>query len=199
VNAILARRVALIWLPFATTVVCIRSRRFDDWDHAVSRHMNRLPDALHRPVWVAMQAGTLGAPAVAGGAALLAGRPTLAGRFIQSGFSAYLLAKAVKRVVRRGRPADLIVGIHVRGRPASGDGYVSGHAAVSMALATEAALALKAGARPVPYTAACVVALARLYVGAHLPMDALGGAALGWAVSRTASELRRPLQLAQST
>jgi membrane-associated phospholipid phosphatase len=198
-NAHPAKRVVLVWLPFATTLAGIRSRRFDEWEHAVSRHMNRLPEALHRPVWLAMQAGTLGAPAMAGGVALLAGRPALAGRFIGSGFSAYLLARGVKRVVRRGRPAELIVGIRVRGRPAAGTGYVSGHAAVSMALATEAAVVLKAGARPVPYIAAGVVALARLYVGAHLPMDALGGAALGWAVSRTAAELWHPPQLAQST
>jgi undecaprenyl-diphosphatase len=183
-------RLALTWLPFAVTFVCIRSRRFDDWEHAVSRHMNRLPETLHRPVWVVMQAGTLGAPAVAGGAAAVAGQRALAGHLLESGLGAYLLAKGVKRVVRRGRPADLVAGIRVRGRPASGDGYVSGHAAVSMALATEAALALKAGARPPAYAAAFVVALARLYVGAHLPMDALGGAALGWAVSRTSSQLR---------
>ncbi|MDT4935672.1 MAG: glycosyltransferase 2 family protein [Pseudonocardiales bacterium] len=186
-----AKRLALAWLPFAATLIGIRSRRLTRWELAVSRHVNGLPEGLHRPVWLVMQAGTLGAPMLAGGAAMAAGQPALARRLAGSGLSAYLLAKGVKRIVRRGRPADLTAGIRIRGRPASGDGYVSGHAAVSMALAAEAALMLDARARPLPYTAASVVAVARLYVGAHLPMDALGGAALGWAISRTASELRR--------
>jgi undecaprenyl-diphosphatase len=187
-----AKRLALAWLPFAATLIGIRSRRLTRWEHAVSRHVNGLPEGLHRPVWLVMQAGTLGAPILAGAAAMAAGQPALARRLAGSGLSAYLLAKGVKRTVRRGRPADLTAGIRIRGRPASGDGYVSGHAAVSMALAAEAALMLDARARPLPYIAASVVAVARLYVGAHLPMDALGGAALGWAISRTASELRRP-------
>jgi undecaprenyl-diphosphatase len=104
--------------------------------------------------------------------------------------SAYLLAKAVKRVVGRGRPGDLVVGVIIRGRPATGGGYVSGHAAVSMALAVEAGALVPGRARGLPIVGASVVALARVYVGAHLPLDALGGAALGWAISRTGHELR---------
>ncbi|MEP7177851.1 MAG: phosphatase PAP2 family protein [Pseudonocardiales bacterium] len=175
---------------FALTLVAARGRRVGKWEHVATRRLNRLPDALHGPVWLVMQSGALGAPLVAGGAATLAGRPGLAARLAGSGVSAYLLAKGVKRVVRRGRPGELVTGIRIRGHPASGHGYVSGHAAVSMALATEALPLFTAKARPVPIATASVVALARVYVGAHLPLDALGGAALGWAVSRTASELR---------
>jgi membrane-associated phospholipid phosphatase len=185
-----AKRLGFVWLPFAVTLIAARGRRVGNWEHVATRRANRFPEILHGPLWLVMQAGALGAPLVAGGAAVVAGRPGLAGRLVGSGVGAYLLAKGVKRVVRRGRPRDLVTGIRIRGRPATGDGYVSGHAAVSMALATEALPLFATKARPLPIATASVVAFARVYVGAHLPLDALGGAALGWAVSRTGSELR---------
>ena len=186
-----AGRIALAWLPFTATLVSARSRRVGNWEQVTTRRLNRLPELLHYPLWVVMQSGTAGAPVVTGGAALACGRPELARRLTGSGLTAYVLAKGVKRLVRRGRPAELVVGILIRGHPAAGDGYVSGHAAVSMALATTMLPALSASARALPLGTASVVALARVYVGAHLPLDAVGGAALGWAIGRTASELRR--------
>jgi glycosyltransferase 2 family protein len=184
-----AKRVALAWLPFTVTFLAARTRRVGAWESVTTRRVNQLPDVLHGPVWLVMQSGALGAPLVSGGVAMVTGRPTLAGRLVGSGVGAYLLAKGVKRVVRRGRPRELVSGVQIRGSPATGHGYVSGHAAVSMALATEVLPLVGAKARPLPLATASVVALARIYVGAHLPLDALGGAALGWAVSRTGSEL----------
>jgi glycosyltransferase 2 family protein len=186
------KRVALAWLPFALTLILARGRRVYAWEHAVTRRLNQLPEALNYPLWVVMQAGTAGAPLVAGGVAVAAGKRPLARRLTTSGVASYLLAKAVKRVVRRGRPGDLVAGVMIRGRPATGQGYVSGHAAVSMALASEA-LGLPPAAPLLPIAGASTVAVARVYVGAHLPLDALGGAALGWAVSRTGRELERRL------
>ena len=184
-------RLAVAWLPFAVTLVLARGRRVHQWEHAATRRLNQLPQALNYPLWVVMQTGTAGAPVVAGGVALAVGRPALARRLTTSGIVSYLLAKGVKRVVRRGRPGDLVAGVMIRGRPATGDGYVSGHAAVSMALASEVVGLLPAVARLLPAAGASTVAVARVYVGAHLPLDALGGAALGWAVGRTGRELER--------
>ncbi len=187
-----AERIALAWLPFAATLVSARSWRVGNWEHVTTRRLNRLPEVLHYPLWAVMQTGTAGAPMVAGATALALGRPALAPRLAGSGLTAYLLAKGVKRVVRRGRPEELVVGIRIRGRPATGDGYVSGHAAVSMALATEVLPLCTSSARALPLATASLVAVARVYVGAHLPLDALGGAALGWAITRTVSELSHP-------
>ena len=50
-----------------------------------------------------------------------------------------------------------------------------------MALATVASPFLGRRARRVAWVLAGCVCLARIYVGAHLPFDVLGGAALGWA------------------
>jgi membrane-associated phospholipid phosphatase len=189
-GASIGRRMALVWAPFLAALLTARSRRVSEWEHVGTRRLNQLPDALEAPLWVVMQAGSLGAPLVTAGLAVISGRPTLARRLAVSGLSAYLLAKGVKHLVRRGRPLELSPGVRVRGQPASGDGFVSGHAAVSMALATEAFQSFGPAAWPLPVVVAPVVGLARVYVGAHLPLDVVGGAALGWAISRTAAATR---------
>jgi undecaprenyl-diphosphatase len=180
-----ATRACSIWAPFAATVVAARSREVAAWEHAGTRQLNRLPDALHAPVWTVMQLGSFGAPLVSAAGAMLSGRPRFAARLAASGLTAYFVAKAVKRIVRRGRPSGLVTGLVVRGQPATGDGFVSGHAAVSMALGYEAYRSLGVAAWPLPVLLAPTVGAARMYVGAHLPLDVVGGAALGWAVSRS--------------
>ena len=182
----------MIWGPFAATAVAARGREVRTWEREGTRHLNRLPDALNAPLWTLMQAGSFGAPLVAAAGAITSGRPELARRLAGSGLTAYLLAKAVKRLVRRGRPSGLVTGLRVRGRPASGDGFVSGHAAVSMALACETYQCLGPAAWPLPVLVAPLVGTARVYVGAHLPLDVLGGAALGWAVSRSIAAIHPP-------
>jgi membrane-associated phospholipid phosphatase len=186
------RQLAVAWLPFGVTVLIARSRKVAHWEERVAGHVNQLPDALHGPVWVVMQSGTLAAPPVTAAVALATGRRETAGRLAVSGLAAYYLAKAVKRWVGRGRPLDLLPGTIVRGEPATGDGFVSGHAAVSTALALEAWRTLHGPARALPLVVAPTVALARIYVGAHLPLDVVGGAALGWALHRTLPERRPP-------
>ena len=54
----------------------------------------------------------------------------------------WALAKVVKRIVQRGRPAALVPGTHVRGKEATGFGYLSGHAGVATALMVAAAAAI---------------------------------------------------------
>ena len=71
----------------------------------------------------------------------------------------------------------------LRHSPSGGLGFVSGHAAVAAFLATMAWPYLGRAARWVVGAAAVLVCLARVYVGAHLPLDVLGGAALGLAVA----------------
>ncbi|MPZ71257.1 MAG: phosphatase PAP2 family protein, partial [Actinobacteria bacterium] len=66
--------------------------------------------------------------------------------------------------------------------PESGLGFVSGHAAVATALATVIAAYTGPALTITVAVLAATVALARIYVGAHLPLDVIGGAALGWAI-----------------
>jgi undecaprenyl-diphosphatase len=71
----------------------------------------------------------------------------------------------------------------IRGAEAHGRGYVSGHAAVVATLLAVAWPALGRRGRIVCATLAVAVCLSRVHVGAHLPLDVVGGAGLGLAVA----------------
>ncbi|MCA1690779.1 MAG: phosphatase PAP2 family protein [Actinobacteria bacterium] len=146
------------------------------------RLVNDLPDFLFRPAWAVMQLGALAAAPAAASVAYATGRQRLAIRLLWRGSITWLLAKGVKRVVRRGRPSAMLTEVHCRGAKAGGLGYLSGHAAVATALAAAAAPDVAGSARSLAIAAVPLVGLSRVYVGAHLPLDIVGGAALGLCV-----------------
>jgi membrane-associated phospholipid phosphatase len=145
------------------------------------RAVNDGPDVPFALVWLPMQAGNVVAPAVAAGGALAARRPRLAATLVVCGLTAWVLGKVVKQFVERGRPDELVDDVVVRGAAAHGLGFVSGHVAVAVAMATVASPYLGRAGRTVVWAVALVVAVLRVYVGAHLPLDVVGGAGLGLA------------------
>jgi membrane-associated phospholipid phosphatase len=148
----------------------------------VFRFINDLPGAIYGVLWPAMQLGNVIAAPVAALAAMLARRFRLAVGLVVSGVVVWLLAKVVKDLIERGRPAELLSDVSRRDAPAVGQGYPSGHAAVVVALAAVASPYLSRPLRIVVWTLAALVCLARVYVGAHLPLDVIGGAAFGLAI-----------------
>jgi undecaprenyl-diphosphatase len=102
-----------------------------------------------------------------------------------------VLAKAVKGVAQRPRPVVLLPQTRCRGRAATGLGYVSGHEAVAVVLTAAAVSHLGPGGRAAVLTVPPVVGLARMHAGTHLPLDVLGGAALGLAVDAVVAPLTR--------
>lgn len=142
--------------------------------------INGLPDAVYPVLWPVMQAGSL-----AGGLALMVGlgvktkNARVAGAGAAGVFAAWVLGKVIKDVVGRERPFGVGLDVDLRDGAAQGLGYVSGHAAVAFAAAAVAAPHLDRRIRPALFGLAGVVAFARVYSGAHLPLDVVGGAALG--------------------
>ena len=175
----------------ALTTTGVRPDRVGPLEESLFRAVNRLPDSLGGPLWLVMQSGTLAAAPVSAVVAELAGRPALARRFLVGGSSAWVLAKVIKRCFERPRPTVLVSEAKRRGREQSGLGFVSGHAAVATSLCAAALPELGSPARRAAVVAAATVALARLYTGAHLPLDVLGGIALGVAVE-AAVEIATP-------
>ena len=128
-----------------------------------------------------MQAGNVLAVGVAAAVVAATRRFWLAANLAITGIGVWLAARWIKDQVGRGRPADLLPDVHLRGHHDSGLGFVSGHAAVAVAIATMIVPYLGRRARWVAVAVAVGVCLSRMYVGAHLPLDVVGGAALGWA------------------
>lgn len=96
-----------------------------------------------------------------------------------AGLGGWQLAKVVKAVIPRERPARLLDDVALRDGDPGGRGFVSGHSTVAMSIAVASAPVLAPAERTVVLGAAAVVAGARVHVGAHLPLDVVGGLALG--------------------
>jgi glycosyltransferase 2 family protein len=173
------------------TAIAVHRDRVGRCEAVTFRAVNDLPSWLYPPAWVVMQLGTLGAAPAAAGVAWLAGDRELAGRLLASGAGTWALSKVFKQMVRRPRPEALLPGTRVRGREAAGLGYLSGHAGVAVALSSAAFPRLGTASRAVTLSAAPIVGLTRIYVGAHLPLDVAGGAALGFAIEAALALGRR--------
>lgn len=161
-------------------------------EEQVFRRFNGASDRYRIPAWTVMQFGSLGAVfAVAGGAARL-GHPRKAAGALVAGVGVWVGVKAVKPVVRRDRPIAHLDDVVVRGNHQNGCGYPSGHAAVATTLAIITACGSRPPAAIAATAAATATGAARLYVGAHLPLDVAGGVAIGTLAGTTArSVLRR--------
>jgi undecaprenyl-diphosphatase len=149
------------------------------WEESLFWSINGWPNGVSVLLRAPMQLGSLvGALVVVAVTLVVSRNVRLTGAALVASVLSWWLAKPVKDVVSRGRPAALLTGVHVR-EHASVLGYPSGHAAVAFSLAAVLAPALPRRWQPAAWGLAFVVAVARVYVGAHLPLDVVGGAGLG--------------------
>jgi glycosyltransferase 2 family protein len=163
------------------STAAVRDHRVGVLETDVFRLVNDLPTALFPLFWVVMQAGNVLAVGVAAAVVAATRRFWLAANLAITGIGVWLLAKWIKELVGRGRPVELLADVNTRGAQDGGLGFVSGHAAVAVAIATLITPYLGRRARWAAAAVALVVCVSRLYVGVHLPLDVVGGAALGWA------------------
>ena len=149
-------------------------------ERAVFRAINDLPGALYPVVWPFMQLGNVVVgPLVALVAAALA-RYRLALAALGVTVAKLVGERIVKQAVVRQRPAALIDGVTTRGdAPLRGQSFVSGHLVLVVALAVLVTPYLAGRWKAVPWVLAACVAFGRVYVGAHNPLDVVGGAGLG--------------------
>jgi membrane-associated phospholipid phosphatase len=130
------------------------------------------------------QYGTAITIPVATGVALAFRRWVLAAALAFSGVTVYVLAKVIKGFVDRGRPAGLVADVVERENFSPESlGYPSGHAAVAWAITIIVLASLGRPWRIAAIVLAVVVPIVRMYVAAHLPLDLIGGAALGIVVA----------------
>ncbi|MBW3611055.1 MAG: phosphatase PAP2 family protein [Actinobacteria bacterium] len=155
-------------------------------ERSVFAAVNGLPDAIEWPLWALMQLGAVLIVVVVALLAVLGWRrlrPSV--DLLAAGLLTWFLGRVMKSLLGRGRPASFFDDVNTRSAGPIGNegpGFPSGHTAVAFALATVAYPYLSARWRAVTLALAAAVGFTRLYFGAHLPLDVLGGAALGVAV-----------------
>jgi membrane-associated phospholipid phosphatase len=105
---------------------------------------------------------------------------------------AEVLAQVMKRIASQPRPTALIPGLDVHGYPTDpwGNAYPSAHTALVVAAVCALWPWMRWPARVAGTALALLVPLNRIYIGAHWPIDLVGGAAIGvfsaavcWAVA----------------
>lgn len=174
----------LAWFAGAIAVVVPACLAIDG-DHVGAleertfRWVNDGPDFLYPGWWVLMQYGTFITIPLATLISLLLHRIRLAVELAVAGIGVYVFAKVVKEAFPRGRPGAVLEETRLRGIGPEGLGFPSGHAAVSAALAFVLFAYLPRMWRWAFVVLGVIVSVGRLYVGAHLPLDVVGGATLG--------------------
>jgi membrane-associated phospholipid phosphatase len=151
-------------------------------EEEVFRFFNEWPDWIERPGWLVMQAGSAAAIVVAAVVVMAGWRARrLALALLLAGGLAWVAAKVIKEIVGRERPSALLADVIERPEW-EGLGFVSGHAAVAFALATVASPYVRGRWTWVLWAVAVATGVMRIYTGGHLPLDVVGGAALGVAI-----------------
>jgi undecaprenyl-diphosphatase len=165
-------------LILAFAMVSIRNGRVGVTEAAVFRLVNTLPDFLEDPFRVvegAALAAGVGVPLWA----LLGRRLGLARDLILSAALSWMGSELVERIAERGRPDGLLQGVDLHGVAVSGLGFPSVTVAVAAGLATAAVPYVTRIPRRIAWSLVVLVAVSRVFVGAHLPVDSLGGFAVG--------------------
>ncbi len=146
----------------------------------VFHHVNGLPDVHPGVLWPQQQFGNLAVGPIIVAVAAVRRQWHLAAAAAMATGLKLGLERTVKAVVVRERPGTTVPGAVRRGDvPHEGQSFVSGHATMVTALATVVSPHLGPGWKILPIAAAGLVCFARVYSGAHNPLDIVGGIGLG--------------------
>lgn len=150
------------------------------WEQDVFRVINGLPEAI-RPLFDAMQLlGVLGLPLVVALIAALMRKWRLAlALALLPPLKLLVERQVLKALVERDRPGQTQPVAVLRDVPEAGLSFPSGHTIIALGVATLLAPYLRRPWQIVAFSIAVLVCVARIYLGAHNPLDTVAGAGAG--------------------
>jgi membrane-associated phospholipid phosphatase len=152
-------------------------------ERATFHAVNGLPEWLYRPMVLFQYLGVLAMPLVVALGALAFRRWRLAAALVLVVPLKLALERVVKLLVQRERPGTTVPDAVLRGVHSAGLSFASGHAIITFAIAGLLALVLPRRWGIVAFVLASLNGVARVYLGAHNPLDVVGGAAVGLAIA----------------
>ncbi|MDQ1418388.1 MAG: hypothetical protein QOJ52_350 [Acidimicrobiaceae bacterium] len=177
-----AVRAALALLALSVSAFVARAAHPNVVELNAFRLINQLPGAFGPPLLGIMQLGALASVLGVAAIAAVRHRPGLARRLLAGGVAAWAVAKVLQGLIDQ-EPPDLVLGNAVlHSSVTAGLAFPATHVAVAAALATVAGPYLSRPNRRLTWIGVFAIGVARVYVGAHFPIDVVGGAAVGWGV-----------------
>ncbi|MGH9226959.1 MAG: phosphatase PAP2 family protein [Acidimicrobiales bacterium] len=158
-----------------------RNGRVGPAERRVFHFVNDLPGWLEGPLWVFQQMGNIVVAFAILVVLALVLRSWRLGVAAAIAVAAKLaLERVVKSVVERRRPGSTVADVVLRGDVSThGLSFVSGHAGITTAAAMTLTAVLPGRWRYVPWVVVALNGIGRVYVGAHNPLDIVGGTGLG--------------------
>jgi undecaprenyl-diphosphatase len=168
---------------FAVCAVVVADGRVGPVERAAFHAVNGLPQGLYGPMLGFQYLGVLGVPLLVAVGALAFRRWRLAAALVLVVPLKLATERVVKWLVQRERPGTTVGDAVLRGVHPGGLSFVSGHAIITFAIAGLLALVLPRRWAVVAFVLAALNGVARVYLGAHNPLDVVGGAAVGLAIA----------------
>lgn len=164
---------------FIAAMLASRGEQILAWERQLFLWIYEWPDFLFTFFYAVTQLGSVYMLAVLPVFYLMTKRYHVVIRLLLTGTLAYMIAGVAKDVFSRGRPHEFITDI-ISLDVIRGPGFPSGHMTLAVALALTFGHYVRTKHYWIPAAWIVSVGLSRIYLGAHLPLDIIGGFALGW-------------------